>query len=144
MRFENIDEDPAPKDVAISYFCQNEKALQVGLVGHPDLPMIQEPSWVELPDKRLFCVMRTTLGSPYYSVSENGGEATDKLDPFKPIEGKRPVIIPAGSVVKKGTTPGGEGPYNGNGGADETLHENPLPPGSVGEWRPIPGENSKR
>lgn len=74
MRFENIDKNPAPGKIKISYFMANERALRVGLVGYPHVPMIQEPSLVELPDKRLFCVMRTTLGSPHYSISSDGGE----------------------------------------------------------------------
>jgi hypothetical protein len=65
---------------------------------------------------------------------EGGGEATDKLDPFKPMEGRRPATIPKGTPVQRGITPGGEGPYNGDGGANETLTPGGLPPGSVGEF----------
>jgi len=66
------------------------------------------------------------------------GTATDKLDPFKPVEGRRPVTIPEGTDVKRGKTPGGEGPYRGRGGASETLVPGGLPPGSVGPWEPLP------
>ncbi len=66
------------------------------------------------------------------------GEATDKLDPFKPVEGRRPVNIPEGVGVKRGTTPGGEGPNRGSGGANETLVPGGLPPGSAGPWEPLP------
>ncbi|MDH5231851.1 MAG: RHS repeat-associated core domain-containing protein [Gammaproteobacteria bacterium] len=65
------------------------------------------------------------------------GEAQDKLDPFKPAEGKRPVKIPAGTTVKKGKTPGRQGPFDGSDGANEVLIPNGLPPGSVGEWEPL-------
>ena len=64
--------------------------------------------------------------------------AADKLDPFKPVEGRSPVTIPAGTDVQRGRTPGGEGPYNGSGGARETLIPSGLPAGSVGPWRPLP------
>jgi hypothetical protein len=64
--------------------------------------------------------------------------ATDKLDIFKPVEGRREVIIPKGAEVKRGTTPGHEGPYDGSGGVDETLIPKGLPPGSVGPWKPLP------
>ena len=64
--------------------------------------------------------------------------ATDKLDPFKPVEGRRPVKIPEGTEVKRGKTPGNEGPYQGSGGARETLIPGGLPPGSVGGWEPLP------
>ena len=65
-------------------------------------------------------------------------EATDKLDPFKPVEGRRPVMIPEGTTVKKGITPGNEGHKGGSGGANETLIPEGLPPGSAGEWKPLP------
>jgi uncharacterized protein RhaS with RHS repeats len=63
--------------------------------------------------------------------------AQDKLDPFKPAEGRRPATIPAGTDVKRGKTPGGEGPYKGSGGANETLVPGGLPKGSVGPWEPL-------
>lgn len=63
--------------------------------------------------------------------------AVDKLDPFKPVEGRRPVTIPEGTDVKRGRTPGGEGPYNGRGGARETLVPGGLPPGSLVAWEPL-------
>jgi len=62
-------------------------------------------------------------------------EAQDKLDPFKPLGGRRRANIPKGTSIKKGNTPGGEGPYNGSGGGNETLIPKGLPPGSVGPWK---------
>jgi BNR repeat-like domain len=73
MRFENVDENPEPSKLIITYIAQNEKALRVSYPGHPELSVVQEPSIVKLPDDRLFCVMRTTAGSPYYSISTDHG-----------------------------------------------------------------------
>ncbi len=53
------------------------------------------------------------------------------------MEGKRPVHIPGGTPIKTGITPGGEGPYNGSGGANEVLVPAGLPPGSTGEWEKL-------
>ncbi len=78
MRFENIDDNPEPKDLEISFFMTGDDALQVPLIGHDDVPVAQEPSIVKLPDNRLFCVMRTTQGSPYYSISNDEGESWSK------------------------------------------------------------------
>jgi hypothetical protein len=64
--------------------------------------------------------------------------ATDKLDPFKPAEGRRRVTIPEGTDVQRGKTPGRQGPYNGGGGANETLVPGGLPPGSAGSWERLP------
>ena len=62
----------------------------------------------------------STKPNTWTTTDEYGSqdEAQDKLDPFKPMEGKRPVTIPGGTPIQTGTTPGGEGPYNGSGGAN--------------------------
>jgi hypothetical protein len=73
MRFENLDDHPAPTDLQINYFMSDKAALQVGLIGHPDVSVVQEPSLVPLPDGRLFCVMRTTVGHPCWSESADHG-----------------------------------------------------------------------
>ncbi len=78
IRFENIDENPEPKDMSLSFFMTGEEALQMPLINHPEHTVIQEPSIVKLPDGRLFCVMRTTLGSPAYSVSNDEGKTWSK------------------------------------------------------------------
>ncbi len=62
MRFENIDDNPDIEKIEIEFFAQDEQSIKVSLIGHPDVSVAQEPSIVELPDKRLFCVMRTTAG----------------------------------------------------------------------------------
>jgi hypothetical protein len=74
MRFENVDDSPEPRDLKISWFASNEKALAVPFPGHAELSACQEPSIVKLPDGRLFVVMRTATGSPYWSQSRDGGE----------------------------------------------------------------------
>jgi hypothetical protein len=73
VRFENIDEHPDPPDVKLAFFCSGDDALKVGMQGYPHHPVAQEPSIVLLPDGRLFCVMRTIAGSPYYSISADEG-----------------------------------------------------------------------
>lgn len=82
MRFENIDDNPNIEQIEISFFAQDDEAIKVGLVGFPDVSVAQEPSIVELPDKRLFCVMRTTLGCPYWIVSEDSGAHWSKPEPL--------------------------------------------------------------
>ncbi|MCX6992250.1 MAG: sialidase family protein [Kiritimatiellaeota bacterium] len=74
MRFENVDSDPEPKDIKISWFAANEQALAAPFPGHPEVSACQEPTAVKLPDGRLFCVVRTSSGSPFWSVSADIGE----------------------------------------------------------------------
>ncbi len=62
---------------------------------------------------------------------------TDKLDTYKPVEGRRPVVIPKGTEIKTGKTPGHQGPYNGSGGGSEINIPKGLPKGSVGKWEPL-------
>ena len=74
MRFENINDNPEPKDIQISWFACDDEALSVGFPGHPEVKVLQEPSLVKLPDGRLFCTMRSPRGNPYFSVSDDQGE----------------------------------------------------------------------
>ena len=73
MRFENIDANPAIQELDIAWLAYDKNALTVPYPGHPDTSVVQEPSIVKLPDGRLFCVMRTSAGSPYWSVGADDG-----------------------------------------------------------------------
>ena len=73
MRFENIDENPSPKDIRIVYSAWGDKALRVPHYLKPSLSIAQEPSLARLPDDRLFCVMRTMSGYIWYSLSGDDG-----------------------------------------------------------------------
>jgi hypothetical protein len=74
LRFDNVDANPAVRDLKITNLAANDDALRVGFPGHPEVSCCQEPSIVSLPDGRIWVQGRTRLGSPYYSVSEDGGE----------------------------------------------------------------------
>lgn len=73
MQFENIDDNPEPGKIEISWFAANERALTVPFPGHPEVSACQEPSIVKLPDGQLFCVMRTASNSPFWSTSRDQG-----------------------------------------------------------------------
>ena len=74
IRFENVDAGPAVADLRLSFFLPNDQALRVPFPGHPTVSACQEPSLVKLPDSRLFCVVRTAAGSPFWSCSADDGE----------------------------------------------------------------------
>ncbi len=95
MRFENLDDDPDPSGLEVTYHMSDRKALQVPLVGHPEVSVAQEPSIVALPDGRLFCVIRTTTGNPWYSLSENGGERWTDPVPLRYRDDGPPLLHPA-------------------------------------------------
>jgi len=74
MRFENIDDNPLPEDMIISWFPTDKEGLEVPHKSYPAISVCQEPALVLLPDGRLFTIMRTMTGNIWYSVSDNGGE----------------------------------------------------------------------
>ncbi|MHB0937901.1 MAG: exo-alpha-sialidase [Armatimonadota bacterium] len=73
LRFENLDDNPDVADIIVSYFMSDDQALRVGYPGHPEVSVLQEPSVVPLPDGRLFTVMRSPRGNPYWTLSADAG-----------------------------------------------------------------------
>ncbi len=94
MRFENIDQDPTPANIEVSYFMSDDEALQVAFPGHPEVSVVQEPSIVPLPDGRLFCVMRTATGHPYYALSGDGGRSWTLPQPLCQTDDRLPLRHP--------------------------------------------------
>lgn len=94
MRYENIDDDPAPKDIRLSFFSSDDKALRVGHYKSPELSICQEPSIVRLPDKRLFATIRTMTGYIWYSVSADDGEHWCAPRPLRRKDHGQPILQP--------------------------------------------------
>ena len=74
MRFDNLDDNPRVANIAITYSMSDDASLAVPFPEHPEVSSCQEPSIVKLPDGRLFCVMRTAAGSPYWSLGTANGQ----------------------------------------------------------------------
>lgn len=74
MRFENIDDNPLPEDIRITWLPADREGLEVPHNTYPDISVSQEPALVLLPDARLFTIMRTMTGNIWYSVSADDGE----------------------------------------------------------------------
>jgi hypothetical protein len=94
MRFENIDDDPEPRNLRISYSAWGDRALRVPHYKYPLLSIAQEPSLVRLPDKRLFCVMRTNTGYVWYSISDDDGETWCNPRPLLRKDHGPPILQP--------------------------------------------------
>lgn len=94
MRFENIDSDPEPKDISISYSAWGEEALRVPHYDNPLLSVAQEPSLVRLPDQRLFCTMRTMSGYIWYSLSDDDGRTWCSPRPLLRKDHGLPILQP--------------------------------------------------
>ncbi len=94
MRFENIDENPEPRDIRLSFFAWGKRALRVPHYANPRLSVAQEPSIVRLPDGRLFCTMRTMTGYIWYSLSSDDGQTWCAPRPLLRRDHGRPILQP--------------------------------------------------
>jgi hypothetical protein len=94
MRFENIDDNPEPSKLNISWLAYDTNAITVPYPGFPETSVCQEPSIVKLPDGRLFCVMRTSTGNPYWTMSANDGDTWTKAKPLLRKDGGEPLKHP--------------------------------------------------
>jgi hypothetical protein len=96
MRFENVDDDPEPRDIQIRYTAWGDEALRVSHRDNPCLSVVQEPSLVRLPDQSLFCVMRTCTGYIWWSQSLDDGESWCNPRPLLYRDFGLPLMNPVG------------------------------------------------
>lgn len=139
MRFDNIDENPAPAQLKISFFAFDKNAITVPYPGHPETSVCQEPSIVKLPDGRFFCVMRTMTGSPYWTVSADDGKTWSKARALLRKDGGAPLKQPlspcpifdlGGPASASGNYAlfihGHDGNYKGFTPRDTQMHRRPI------------------
>ena len=97
MRFENIDDNPLPENIVISWLPENNReGLEVAHKKYP-ISVAQEPAVVVLPDNRLFTVMRTMTGFIWYSVSDDNGNTWRKPEVLRYKDGGAPIPQPLSS-----------------------------------------------
>lgn len=94
LRFENVDQDPTPARMRVTLLTPDDKALVVPNPEYPKVSACQEPATVRLPDARLFCVMRTMAGSPYWSISADQGQTWSKPRRLLNRDGGEPLLHP--------------------------------------------------
>ena len=79
VRFDNIDDEPEPLDVELTWLPDDENLVSVPVTFEPQassgITFCQEPGLVLLPDKRLFTVMRTANGNIWYTISDDNGHS---------------------------------------------------------------------
>lgn len=96
MRFENVDAHPEPSSLRIRYSAWGDRALRVPYYRDPMLSVAQEPSIERLPDKSLFCVMRTNAGCIWYSTSRDDGDNWTNPRPLLRKDHGEPILQPVG------------------------------------------------
>jgi len=94
IRFDNLDDGPAPKDLKLTWLPKDTEGLEVPHKIYPQISTCQEPALVLLPDDRLFTVMRTMTGHIWYSVSDDHGETWRKPEPLRYQDGGKTVDNP--------------------------------------------------
>jgi hypothetical protein len=87
VRFENIDDDPAPDQLALTWLPEDREGLEVPDLTYPDISVAQEPATALLPDGGLFCVMRTMTGHIWYSLSTDDGVSWRDPEVLRDAEG---------------------------------------------------------
>ncbi len=74
FRIENIDSDPPPEKLDLSYLPENpDDALTVPQPEESEVSWANEPSFCPLPDGRIFITMRTRTGRLYWSLRDQNG-----------------------------------------------------------------------
>ena len=123
-KFENLDEDPHPRDLIITDLPDNPEGVTVP--HREDLSFAEEPCIAQLPDGRLFCTLRTRTGSAYYTVSEDLGHSWRTSEPLLFDDGT-PFVHPVSPCPVYHL---GEGKYVVlyHGGASDSIYypRNPL------------------
>ena len=93
MQFDNIDDDPPVGKIKVSQFALDGKALRVPRNGKFK-PVCEEGSIVKLPDGRLFCLMRSSIGHPVWSQSRDDGETWTQPQILRRRDGGEPFLHP--------------------------------------------------
>ncbi len=92
LQFDNIDDDPAVEDIALSWHATNRNALKVE---HERFgSACEEAGLVKLPDGRLFALMRTCAGYPFWSQSADDGATWSTPKPLLDKDGGTAYLHP--------------------------------------------------
>jgi hypothetical protein len=97
FRFDNIDDHPSAAEMRITWLPGDKAGLDVPFPGLPELSVAQEPSVAQLPDGRIFCVMRTFTGFIWYAVSADEGMTWTKPEVLRTHDGGEPLKQPISS-----------------------------------------------
>lgn len=128
LRFNNIDDDPPISEIEMNSLAYEDEAIRVPLSEDSSVSVAQEPSIVRLPDGRLFCVMRTSTGHPFWTQSCDDGLSWTKPDVLRRRHAAEKLLHPLSPcpIFDLG------GPASGSGQYVLFIHNND---GNYGHWK---------
>ncbi|UCD30000.1 MAG: exo-alpha-sialidase [Planctomycetota bacterium] len=83
LRFDNILSEPDPTKLRVTTLPDGEHGIRVPCPDIPAISVAQEPTFQQLSDGRLICVMRTRTGFIYYALSADSGHSWCKAQPLR-------------------------------------------------------------
>ena len=91
--FLNLDDHPAVEDIKLRYLSTNKSALSAKNLERAGgfrarEPALEEAAPVKLPDGRLFALMRSSVGSPVWVQSRDGGATWSEPKILRDADGK--------------------------------------------------------
>lgn len=86
-QYDNIDENPEVDQIHISFFSTGPEEVQRLVPAGAFGTACEEAAIVKLPDGRLFALMRTDGGYPYWTQSRDQGKTWDRPAPLKDRDG---------------------------------------------------------
>ncbi|MBO4303917.1 MAG: exo-alpha-sialidase [Lentisphaeria bacterium] len=106
FRLDNLDEDPDAEDLVLNFITDPEKPLTAPIRNYENRFCAEEPAVCQLPDGRLFVVMRTTEGHVWYSVSEDDGVSWRTPEMLRYTDGGEGIEHPLSPAPMYETAPG--------------------------------------
>jgi len=86
MCVENLDQDPAPSELCFRWL-NVDHPVTVPHATIKGASFAQEPYLVNLPDERIFMVIRTNRGEVWYTVSDESGTTWREAEPMRNRDG---------------------------------------------------------
>jgi hypothetical protein len=97
LRFDNLLTVENPVELKVTTLPDGEHGLRVPMPEEPEISIAQEPTFQDLSDGRMICVMRNRTGCIHFALSPDGGHTWDRPRPLR--------FVPGGSKIPQPLAP---------------------------------------